>query len=436
MLLHLAPVNAQQGTSWYRIAVQASDSFAFYVVDNTGNYNLIHDFGTQFGVFGLNIGEWMIPTTSDVVPSPNGRFIALVAATPEEVALFIYDIQEDLLEQTPIEGYASLVWSPDNTAIALVPAERFVLFPPAFLSLSVYEIATGTLNVLTPARETVEPVFWSPEGQSLLYSNGFDWFKIDKMGQNIIRLTNLNEQLPLDLADTTYSSIGCSTQIGEWSQKNSRLYYVLACASDEDRRQNLVYSLSTDGNNRLELDVLAVFPNDYDHAITNLVTLDSGVYAAITGRPLIDDVYNIEWRVIRITSPEESEIIYEDPFLPPLSRTLHAFDVSPNGNRLILSGTTNDMRAVGSYMAMIDPIGVEPAETYEFEQIFCDLDWLEEHYLILTEYPERACGFFEITGEQFQLDTETGSLQRLNTPPGRFFIIDSPIPGTPPATSS
>lgn len=433
ILLLITPINAQEDTSWYRIAVQTSDRFAFYAVDNIGNYSLIRDFGTQFGVFAFNIGEWTIPTTSDIVPSPDGRFIALVAAKSERIALFIYDLKEDRLKETPIEGYASLVWSPDNSAIALIPAERFALFPPALLNLSVYELSTDTLEVLTSARE---PVFWTQDGLSLLYNNSFDWFKIDKTSQNIIRLTNLYEQIPANLAHTAYSSIGCATQLGEWSKTSSRLYYVLTCVNDDERRQNLIYSLSADGDNRLELDVLAVFPNDYDHAITNLITLNSGVYAAITGRPLIDDVYHTAWRVIRITHPDETEIVYEMLFPPPMSRRLTGFDVSPTGERFILSGITYDNNEIGSYMAVINQSGVMPAQAYEFEQTFCDLDWLDAQHLIMTEYPERDCGFFERTGEQFQLDTETGSLQRLNTPPGSFFIIDTIIPGTPLANAS
>ncbi|MFN8528981.1 MAG: hypothetical protein U0670_10245 [Anaerolineae bacterium] len=346
--------DAQQDKGTYHIAVQITETFALYAVDEMGITTLIRDFGSQFGMVRTErVVEWFILTQDDIVPSPDGRFIAFVGLARQpstDTALFVYDIAQDSLQQISLTGVAVSLWSPDSSSIALIADSHLIDFQP-IMPLSIYDIASGALLSVTGAEGAGVPYVWTGDSQFLLYTDRgqpcpaascidafADWYRVNRIGQNRQQITTLSTDL---VGTSAPPSSTCAPAQGIWSDVNNRLYYSVGCINAQTGNdQSFILSTSLEGGTRTEIDDLALYPSDRHSYIRGLAANNDGVMVVIaadvdTG---VLNTSGIEWRVLHISTEQSLTTLYQERFPIDVSRIIVDFSVFPDGNSMVVVG--------------------------------------------------------------------------------------------------
>lgn len=123
--------------------------------------------------------------------SPDGTRLAAVLFSPGRSRLALLDVQQDNREAasiTPEEPGAvitSVSWSPTGEALAYI-----VNSPDDTRRLYRYELATGERTLLSdPDSDVQEPVDWSEDGETILYSAlvDFDFFYDEEKREKVYR---------------------------------------------------------------------------------------------------------------------------------------------------------------------------------------------------------------------------------------------------------
>lgn len=436
---------AQSNDGGYRIAVQLNDSFAIYAVNQNAEATLIRDFGDQFGfLLSQRATDWIVLTQDDVVPSPDGRYLAFVAGKiPEtEHSLFIYDIRTNDLQQVPLAGYALPLWSPDSTALALIMKIWFVDFQREPL-LNIYDLATGALNPVAPVEKLVYPAIWAPDSQSLLFVNDSpdcsqpcmdapsDWYRVDRSGSNLTRLTNLGTEI---IGTSVAAQSICVPRDSDWTESGTQLYYSVDCLnSSTGNNQVLVYALDLSGANSLELDVQAEYPEDFHSYSKGIHSLQSGVYVAVSSTIQTYDFATSgnEWRIFNFIPQGNWIIFYQSRFPIDITIPLSFFEVSPDESELVIGGENSTLDTELAHLSIVDTSGQIPAQTIEIDQRICDATWLSNDSLMLSQYSLDGCGPYSEVITQLVRDMDTGAISPLTSSAGPIWIVGETIEEPP-----
>ena len=132
----------------------------------------------------------MIATPGDVIQqifglawSPNGRFLALSAATDSSSeGIYIATVRSGSLKKITEDSlaYGSLVWSPGGTTIAAVVHDTLIHDSIVMLSPEGTETGVRLSNL-----GAVEGMTWAPDASRFAYAADGKLYLVDSTGNNV-----------------------------------------------------------------------------------------------------------------------------------------------------------------------------------------------------------------------------------------------------------
>lgn len=337
---------------------------------------------------------------SDITLSPNGQFIAFTTYShympSERASLYLYSLKDSALHRIDIPGLALPLWSPDSSAVLLVP--------PPYYGQDTYDMQVHDAYLYTISSDRVIRIthtttegyknsfYWLPDNEHIIYSKGGrDFYVTDRQGQHETRFTNaISLHLP------TYNYVICRTRSPQWSAAHQRLYFVAGCSSEgEDDGHDSLHSISlTGGDERLELDLHALYPDDYYGTEISNFYLDpvgTGIYIVVraqtqyfAGSGIDYQAYDeVVWRVGYLNEAGDWRLIAEKSTPDLTSSMAFAAALSPSGKYLAVAG--NLMQPEQGLLSVVNTqtgqlLDVESAKS------ICAVRWLNDQELLYTEF--------------------------------------------------
>ncbi len=423
----VSPAFAQPSPAAKYLVVQATGGrLNLFTANNQGELSSFGSIeGFQLHLFGDSNYpvEWEITLPSQIVPSPDGKHVAFTAYSfaQRETALFVFTQGQSDLIQVRLPGLASLRWLPDNDGILLYPPHIYTGRTEIEVSdIYLYRLVSGSLVALTRTPEDREGgTTWLAVVQQVLYTgpesvcskpcvSAYDFYLATLDGQSTA-LTNLGAQLPADVPGNPYGF--CWALHPVWSDANSRMYYVASSHyPGGDLPYQLLYSTDINGNNRLEANPPALFPDDEFIVIVGIhPTSDGQVYVVTASfNHDIPGGFADIWRVLRITAPNETEIVV-DPGMAVPNPVVTA--LSPDETRLALSSQWTN-----GYLVIVD------LASGQFTQLpttlsknICEMRWLDTRRILGVEYGGGCDNAYREPGEAHIFNVETGSSEIIAT---------------------
>ncbi len=419
-ILILSPASAQPSQMVEHLVVQAEDGrLNLLSANDRGQLSSLGSIeGFQLNLFGdsTHLVEWEITLPSQIVPSPDGRRVAFTAYSfaRQETALFVFTPGQSDLIQVHLPGLASLSWLPDSAGILLYPPGIYTGRNNIEINdIYFYQMASGDFTVLTNTpRHREQSVTWLPEVQRVLHSgpdtacsppcvSASDMYLTTLDGQSTA-LTDLGAQLPIDIPDNPYGF--CRGRHPVWSDANFRVYYVANCHyPGGDLPYDLLYSADISGNNRLEANLPALFPDDEFIGIVGIhPTSDGQVYVVTASfNHYISGGFSDIWRVLLVTAPNQVKIVV-DPRTAVPNPVVTA--LSPNETRLALSSQWDN-----GYLVVVK-LG-----SGQYRQLpttlsgnICDMKWLDAQRILGVEYGGGCDNAYRQPGDAYIFNVDTG----------------------------
>jgi hypothetical protein len=258
------------------IGAATRQSIRFYAVDGEKSIQLVGQLPSNFAVAGLGQGEWIISSTSNFAVANDNNWIAFTAQRNEEVSLFIYTTETDVLQQYPIPYMSRAEWSPNDTAILLEPRVR-VPDAPALI----FEIESNQLIALANTEGFAGGFQWLPDGERIIYVAVANPCVYPYLATDVY-ITNYITQEPFALTEMGSQTASNPSDIcgPMWNRYDERVYYVVGCNSEGNPLIDEVYSVDLDGQTRLE----TTFSNIYSDSLVSInnihVSSNGEVYLA------------------------------------------------------------------------------------------------------------------------------------------------------------
>jgi predicted outer membrane repeat protein len=399
------------------ILTTTTNGIAIYTLNSMGANQLVGQLPGNFSINGYGEAEWMIRNASDLTVSPNGQFIGFTAWRNQiEFALFIYNVTQNNLQQKTVPFFMQLTWSPNSDAIVLQPVlnDNSLVYPNPMPETFLYTLGTTQLTQLTSGTSNVENEFlWIPNSQTLVYIGAglpcvepcrakYDIYLINAVNLNGSPLTNLGTQIPSDVLHSI-----CDLR---WSASNQRLYYTVGCAGSPPRLEHL-YSVDLAGNNRLEIALPTLYPLtdilDIRDVIPN--TLDNSIYISIFSQEGLNNI----WRVIRITSNQEIQAVFEAVQDINSPRYLETTALSPNGNFMALAGHIPGEPNSGGFIVVNMTNSQVVRSNSSPLQVICNLEWLDNQNLSYTQHEFGGCSEQDTVQNIWSINIDTGATTNL-----------------------
>ncbi len=312
------PTSAQEPPPIEQLAIRLHEGgISLYNVDRLGQFHFITTLtGFNLSRLSYSVGaEWEIVSPSDIVASPDGRRIAFTSMrSTGETALFVYTLGQTELHQVAAPGIGILKWSPQNDAILLAPAEVLTSSSvPYVQDVYLYALVSDSFVNLTNTPQDVEQaVQWLPDGNHILYDGALisctapcmryrNLNVFDRSTQNQSELVDLGTQLPTNITLPS-SDVTCFPHNMVWSTANQRVYYAVSCVDMADQPHSALFSVDLQGDNRVEIDLTALYPDEEFTAITDLSghPKSSNLYLLVKAR-FLEGVNNPQqvgrWRI-------------------------------------------------------------------------------------------------------------------------------------------
>jgi hypothetical protein len=375
--------------------------------------------------------EWLIRGKSGLALSGDGQQIAFTARRGEEAALFIYTFGEEQLIQRSLPSYWLFPqWSPDSQAVLLHAPLPF-LEPVSVPENFIYNLAADTFIPVTSGNSIERDFNWTDDSQGVVYLGGCefsacadrhraDYYGVSRDGSERHALTDIATQIS-DIDRPYFCQL-------IWSAGNQRWYYEVGCAtgSDEGAGKDRIYSVSRDGDNRLEIDLEAYFKTLYPQGsldwmdVKSIQATANGVYLGLqmafdTGTPPYANNQLIQWRVLQVDFSGNITTAYQPA--PPLpdggvdnqvgyGRTLDSSVVSPDQRHVAM--------IVGTLAQVFDlDTDVLVAEA-NAEGIICDALWLDDQRIIYNQSLSQCDSVDVVVDDVKVLDIADGSITTLN----------------------
>lgn len=423
------------------IVMQVSDHLAFYHLQADGQLTAIGTLPTTIGLYDHLDAEWLIPSYSYIVPSPDCQYIAFVASSnwqTHEFALFLYSMIDDNLKQVELPGLGFLHWSPDSDSIVI---SRNPYSATSIEGVYLYDLLSDRVATLWDGL-TFGPILWTPDSEYIVYLgeidscesscvSGRNLIAVRRTGLDRITLTNFREQLQQPTMGI-YSVCNPSELV--WNNRQHRIFYSLACGTvDDERRLDMVYSVSLNADNRLEAKLEPLFPNDTESIISDVIPVGNSVYVTVDGLAQpgissIPDGYGAI-RLLRIDQPQAVVIVQDQIFNVFLRRNMIQAELSPDQQHIAFIGYDVGRDAAGihdGYVIVYDlSNGQIAAEKRTAEQV-CSVEWVDNDHFVYTEFPESQCAPHSAPGNSYLFDLKTGEEQRINHPDSLLWVLLKP----------
>jgi hypothetical protein len=429
-----------QSISSGQLVLQATDHLTVYQVDEDGQFISLAVLPDTFGILNYLDAEWLIPTWREIVASPNGQFISFVAYHREshDTALFLYNITQGSVKQIDLSGLGSIYWSPASDGIALAPPREYLDVAEPLNQIYLYDLPSDQLTEITATSGgSSGPLLWLPDNQHIVFVGSIiscdqpcvtvrNLYSVDRAGVNSVALTDLANQIP---SKTTAPYDFCYPQATTWDSQLQRIFYSLNCEDSEENRWDLLYSVTSNLDNRLEVALHMLFPNDEYSSVHNLLSLGGSVYAIVNA----DTSQNLEgtpttvriWRLLRLSQPQSSSVVFEGAFDLVLRRNLIQVAASPNNEFLALIGFDIGGNKAG-YLIVVDVnTGQLISESQTTDQI-CSLQWLNNQQLLYTEIPKSQCNPYPKPGGTFLFNIQSKATQIVSNSVGISWLILAP----------
>jgi hypothetical protein len=360
--------------------------------------------------------EWMIVGKESFAIAPDGRHIAFTAQRGAAGALFIYDINNDHLQQQPIDFYWLLpfLWSPDSEAVLLSPALPYGGELPKPYDY-IYDIETNILTQITFTDDW--KVFqWSADGDSLVYfgtcdpdpcgSSQEDLYLVNRNGGSRIRLTDFaTDPNPFGYTYPCYI---------QWSAMDQRWYYAFAfCSPGSEPGPAYIYSTSIAGDNRLELDLETYLQSTNAIDINFWYAIIAGIHPRPEGIQISfqtsfypdadQQELSTEIRVIRLDDQGQIQTIYQQSIYDvfEFGAFLTESVISPDGGRMIA-------RFAGRAL-VIDTVNNQIIREITGSESICDVRWLDDTAVVYNVGGHNCVGAGYTTPQDaFILDITSG----------------------------
>lgn len=388
--------------------------------------------------------EWTVQAQYDIAPSPDGQNVAFTALSSEnEAILFVVSLNPLRVNQYAAPGIASLQWSPANDALLLSGPNALLdsRKTPVLIDTYVFDLVTHAFTLVIEESSTTRVSFlkWLPDGQNIVYvatSRGIpmpELFKVNRNGSSRQRLTNLKLQATqsIDFTKPSNRSACRITQI-KWS-RDGRLYYVLDCFAFDRARLPSLFSVDMAGNNRLELDLASLFPDELEPESEGFTVVDFFPDTANGSRYLVINTPAYEMQVLRLNTPSQVDVIarlanYEG----------YPAALSPDGSQFAVTTGHEVLTGSNPVIALFDLTTGQIKTTTLLlgDQEPCGVQWQNDDVVLAYQGIECVLGVssFGVHGI-FVWDTANDTLKYITPEVGGAFSYTIPLPEVPPLSS-
>ncbi|HEX3054258.1 MAG TPA: hypothetical protein VHP83_26620 [Aggregatilineaceae bacterium] len=391
----------------------------FYNANADGQLTLLTtltDFLLEQGP-GFSSGEWRIFQIPTIAVSPDGRHVAFTASGPGwRAALFLYTVGEPELHPVEVPGEGTLKWSPDSQTILLCPAGlAYNGSSRTVRDYYLYDLAADTVTLFAPLPNTAWNA-WLPDSSGLIghtthcidYLCTDELIVIDRDGQNPRQLTDTRAQLPPNLAG---DNLWCGIRNPVWSAASARFYYVLRCdpsGTDWYMGHDNLYSVSLESDNRLELNLSALYPGDENFHLTihAIHPTRGGLIETVVEREYVRaGQMQVDVQLFQLTAPKKWEIIYSTS--ESSGFTFNASALSEP--YLALSDGGYDSK---SQLTVIN-LDTHTTAAWNTPYMPLILEWLAPEILQYTEYSGNSRAYLNAPEKSRRLNVNTGAFTTL-----------------------
>lgn len=343
----------------------------------------------------------LLPARNRIWMSPNGSLIAFVTTSYDDGSpanLHLYDIASDRMENVEIPAIADVYWSPNSDYIVLAPP-RYIFDMPTLEDLYLYELSTKTIKQLTntPDEQVETGITWLPDDETIVFAGhtedcqqactGYveNLYSISRNKGNENKLTDLGTQLPM-LGNNVYHS--CDVRAVAWSESDKRILYEASC----DENYNLLFSTDLSGDNRLEIDLPALFPGEEQLWIHNIYKNPSTNELVVTTSGLEIDPHTGDnherVRVLKQSTNGNVSTLYSSEVFG----TFHfsSSDLSEDGNLLVMGFADHSLNHKGILRLVNLTDGTQMLER-NTESSVCSVTWRQNSMVVYEPVSYGSC---------------------------------------------
>lgn len=414
-------VHAQDASPVAYILAPTKNSINIQGLTPSGTLEPVSDLpGFRIGDWGE--AEWTIPTASDLKVSPNGRFVAFPAFRDEsDIAVFIYNFDQNHLEQVITSNLVDIVWSPDSDAILMrqLLSDFSLPFPDPAPPTYVYELTTRQLVQVTDGPSNLErDTIWIGNDTFVYSGSGIpcappcearnDLYLGSRFRIDTAILTNLGEQIPVDYFHNICEPI--------WSYTEERIYFAVDCKYVGLHAEKL-YSVDLSGHLQPELDPTFLYLDAHQFHIQAVLLAPEGeIFVVVFSEEIYQYDYDHFWRVFELDSQDNPQVIYEARN-PSEGSYLQTASLSPTAQYIALVGSILQGDENDGGMAIIDTITGDVVLSHPVESmdIACTMTWLDDHTLVYSQVEGGTCNRHRDSVGVYSLDVLKGTITPLAT---------------------
>lgn len=382
--------------------------------------------------------EWHVPIAIDVTPSSQGEHVAFTAlAVDNRTALFLVSLNPLRIRQFDVPGIASLQWSPTGDALLLTRSALFLAEVGMIRDgrTYVFDLATESFTLVAENMpgQIIRGAVWSPNGDRIILNiDGFDsmlnlriadLYLVNRDGTNRQQLTNLRVQAPQSINfDQPARRDDCGISDIEWSATIKRIYYILRCNIYSEVPLISLFSVSLQGENRLEVDLFEQFPAEFTpvpaigHNLINLFVGQNHVFLVVNSAAFnlvvvsVDDLGQVE--ISANINSKEGRLAA----------------ISESGTRLAISMDGGEVAAIDlatNEVTTLSPTG-SPA-------VVCRVQWLGDETILIDEVircDKQNAQFFTPLNT-IAWTPSSGAIQNVTTTIAGDFTLIIPLPIIP-----
>lgn len=316
--------------------------------------------------------------------SPDAQTLAFIVWQDDlSGSLLLLDVTTGIYEQqaitTPIEQAYSVSWSPDSTKLFMILNIDSAL---------IYDAVSGKV-IYTFTEMTSLPI-WLPDSQQFIYigpstcgaalcRSWSDLYLVDLQTGTQTALTHIDAN-ELSLVDKL-NHLPLMAHHAIYVPDDEMIYFILSEAEDGPIDIVLLASVDLQGNMQIEADIYDMYPDSFFMDVRNIFYDEDNERINIVVTSEGDVPYR--WSILRYTTSNELEVLYERSFEASEVEIITSMAVSPDGNRI----------AIGANMGSTTVVDLLSGETLwqnnDLEGV-CNIHWADIDSIFFSQ-PDYAC---------------------------------------------